>query len=70
MEDRLLLLLTATVCTCIGLLLGKWFESLRWRANAAVIFRIACGGRLYKVKDVTPWDPPPLFDGPPEGDCM
>jgi len=39
-----------------GAVFGKWITDNRWRNNVKVPYRLSCGGRLYKVKDVTPWD--------------
>jgi hypothetical protein len=39
-----------------GMAIGKWLTDRRWRGNASEVFRVASGGRLYKVADVTPWD--------------
>lgn len=39
----------------LGLLIGGALANRRWRGNARQVFRVASGGRLYKVTDVTPW---------------
>jgi hypothetical protein len=52
-----------------GVLFGLSIANMQWRAKirekARSITRMECGGRLYRVIDVTPWLEPPtsaMFD--------
>lgn len=47
------LVLLATLM--IGMNLGKWLTDRIWMNDAKHPFRINRGGRLWQVKDVSPW---------------